>query len=78
MTRQQEVQELLNKINKYITGDDAVLTCNKVKKAEAFIAMSDVCENLKHDRCEEAIKGILMEEIPWIVDVHIYQQNKPR
>jgi hypothetical protein len=64
MTRQQEVQELLNRISNYIAGDDAVLTCNKVKKAEAFITLSDVCENLKNDRCEEVVKNILMEEIP--------------
>jgi hypothetical protein len=64
VTRQKEIQQLLDKIADYIASDNAVLKCEKVKKAEAFIAISDVCENLKHDRCEEAIKGILMEEIP--------------
>lgn len=76
MTRQQEVQLLLDKLSAYIVNDDAVLKCEKVKKAEAFITMNDVCKNLENDRCEEAVRNILMEEIPWIVDVHVYNQNK--
>jgi len=76
MTRQQEVQLLLDKLSAYIVNDDAVLKCEKVKKAEAFITMDEVCKNLNNDKCEEAVKNILMEEIPWIVDVHVYRENK--
>jgi hypothetical protein len=76
MTRQQEVQILLDKISQYIINDSAVLKCDKVKKAEAFISMSEVCKNLNNDKCEDAVKQILMEEIPWIVDVHVYKNNR--
>lgn len=64
MTRKQEVQNLLDKISQYIVNVDASLECAKVQKAEAFITMNDVCKNLNNERCEEAVKAILMEEIP--------------
>lgn len=76
MTRKEEVQTLLDKISAYIINDSAELKCEKVKKAEAFITMNDVCKDLNNDKCEDAVKQILMEEIPWIVDVHVYTQGK--
>lgn len=76
MTRQQQVQDLLDKIRGYVINDNAILKCDKVMRAEAFISISEVCQNITNDKCEEAVRNILMEEIPWIVDVHVYQNNK--
>lgn len=76
MTRQQEVQNLLDKIRGYVINDKAILQCDKVQKAKAFIRMDEVCENISDEQCEKAVRNILMEEIPWIVDVHVYQENR--
>ena len=77
MTRQEEVQLILDRIKNYIIKDDVTLECKKVQKAKAFIKMDHICaENLTSEKCYNILKSILMEEIPWIVDIAVYTDKK--
>jgi hypothetical protein len=65
MTRQQEVQALLDRIKNYVIQDDVTLECKKVEKAKAFIKMDNICsDNLNDEKCYNILKTILMQEIP--------------
>jgi hypothetical protein len=65
MTRQEEVQMILDKIKNYVIKDNATLECKKVERAKAFINMDNICaDNLNDEKCYNILKTILMEEIP--------------
>jgi hypothetical protein len=39
--------------------------------------MDNICaDNLNDEKCYNILKTILMEEIPWIVDVSVYKKNR--
>lgn len=65
MTRQEEVQLILDRIKNYIIKDNVTLECRKVQKARAFIEMDHICaDNLTSEKCYNILKSILMAEIP--------------